>query len=368
MIQKILIILLLITITGCASIPYEDVIKVGYTGPLSGPVSGLGIDNMKGIELAIDAINAQGGINGKQIELIVEDDTFQSAKLIITFEKLTSVDQVDVVLSSTYNGILSAASIADEKEVVLVNSMDSTQEIADAGEYVFGAGIYAELNGVHFAQVVANTFNQSKVALVYNNDEAFVTLIRNSFEDTYDDLNGTIVFEDTFGFATTDFRGTLQKIAQTNVTSVVLIGWDESGFFVKQAKELGLDLDVIGLATFTSAGFKNNAGNVTGVNFLSWDPEDAGQKEIVRLYEGKYGSKPNNPLFVALGYDAMLAVADALSRGGDLHEAMYSVQDVQGLTGILSMDEDGIVRSIDAQDTVFTILANGAFEKVGKIE
>jgi len=329
-------------------------ILIGFVGPLSGPVSTLGIENLRGIELAVDDINERGGINGRKVRLIVEDDQFQSVNTVNSFSKLTNIDGVSLVLSPTYNGILSLAEVAQQKKIPLVNSIDATEEIARAGDYVFAIGIYAEGHGSNFARFMFDDLKKTEAAIIYNNDESFVTLIKDRFINDYEEKGGQVVVENSFSFSTTDFRTILLKLRQANIENVVLIGWDETGHFVKQANEMNMDLSIVGLATFTSEGFKANSGGITkGIYHLGWDTDSDEYRSFDSKYENKYNTKSNQLLFAALGYDAMNYILKAIERGGEISKSLYDVPEFNGFTGPVVMSPDGIVRTINAQNSIF---------------
>jgi ABC-type branched-subunit amino acid transport system substrate-binding protein len=142
------------------------------------------------------------------------------------------------------------------------------------------------------------------------------------------------------------------------IDAVLLIGWDEAGFFIKQSNELGFIPTVFGLASFSSPGFINNAGqNSIPLYYLGWDQGSKEYKDIVKKYQAEYNSLPSEPLFVALGYDSMSFILKTLEKGSSSQEFGKNIYEtsVVGLTGTLKLDRDGIVRGITAQSKIFRV-------------
>ncbi len=325
----------------------NEKIKIGWSGPLSGPVATLGEQNLRGIQLAIKDFGKE------KIDLLVEDDQFVAKNTVSTYEKFKG-NNVLMMLSPTYNGLMALASKADKDKIFVINSIDASSEIADAGEYILGIGYYADGHGVNFARSI-ESYGANKVAVFYNQGETFTQLIVNSFKSQF---RGNVVLVEGYKPDINDFRTTITKMKNLGVDVVLLIGWDEAGFFIKQSNELGFTPSVFGLASFSSPGFASNAGkhNIP-LNYLGWDQESAEYKEIVRKYQAEFNSLPSEPLFVALGYDSMSLILKALERGYTSKEFGKNIYEISlnGLTGTLALDRDGIVRGITAQSKIFRV-------------
>jgi ABC-type branched-subunit amino acid transport system substrate-binding protein len=290
--------------------------------------------------------------NGR-VNLLTEDDQFNAKNSISAYEKLKN-QNVFMMLSPTYNGIIALAQRADKDKIFVANSIDSSSEIAKAGEYVLGIGYYADGHGANFARTIENS-KASKVAVFYNQGETFTQLIVDAFKDKF---KGNLVLVEGYKPGSSDFRTTISKMKNLGVDTVLLIGWDESGFFIRQSDELGFAPKLFGLASFTSAGFLNNAGKTKiPLYYLGWDQESNEYKEIVRKYKQEYGADPSQPLFVALGYDAGTFILKTLEKGTDPDEFRKNLftSSVSGLTGQLNLDPDGIVRGITAQSKLFKV-------------
>ena len=353
--KKILLVLATLVMTVIVESPLKaqqkeavvDAVAIGWFGPLSGPVASLGEQNLRGVQLAIKDFGAG------RVKLLAEDDRFTAKDSLSAYEKLKS-EKVFMMMSPTYNAVIALASKAGRDKILVANSLDASSEVANAGEYVLGLGYYADGHGNNFAQAILR-HGASRVAVFYNQGETFTQLIVNAFKEKYP---GNVVLIEGYDPSSTDFRTSITKMKNLNVDTVLLIGWDESGFFVRQSDTLGFTPSVFGLASFTSLGFLSNAGkSKLSLYYLGWDPQSKEYQEIVLRYKEQYGEAPSQPLFVALGYDAMTFVLKTLDRGltpEQFRKNIYSTS-FHGLTGNFQLDNDGIVRGITSQSRLFKV-------------
>ncbi len=342
------IIVLALFLVACSPQINKETVKVGWVGPLSGDGGSFGQDNFLGVEAAVDTLNKQGGINGKHVQLLVEDDQLDETMMINTYQKFTKIDNVDVILSPDYGGLLSVVAQADQDQVVIVNSLDTSDELAESGEYLFAVGIHDENIGYALAEF-ANQYDN--IAVIYNLDP-LTSLIESAFEDKYE---GNLIIAEGYTFETTDFRTPLLKVEDAD--AIVVIGFDETGFIFKQMKQLGMTQTKIAMDTVTSEAFLANAGEAAeGIYFSSWDATGDDYQALAK----RMSRTPDQPLFTAAGYDAMMFVAKAMSTGTNLHNSMYTTQ-MQGVTGELTMSPDGIVRTVSEE---MYQVQNGKFVKL----
>ena len=127
----LLIVLALMALTGCTGnfVKDEEVIKIGFSGALTGPNAALGVNNQRGVQMAVDKLNSEDGINGLPVEIVYLDDQFEGKQTIINFQKFVDIDKVDVVLTTTYGGSMSVAEFADQIALLLLAT--ERQQITD---------------------------------------------------------------------------------------------------------------------------------------------------------------------------------------------------------------------------------------------
>ncbi len=367
--KKLLMVLLVVVLlTGCANQRNvkEDTITLGWIGALSGDAASLGINNMRGIQIATDEINLQGGINGKKVNVLFEDDQFDGKLTRNIYEKMTKLQDIDVVMSWTYSGILNLASQADKDNKLIINTVDTSDELAKAGENIFGIGVWDDGIGYTLADYLTNNLKQTKAGIVYNNEDAFPVLTTNAFVKRFAEKGGKIVFQNAYNFDTADFRSHIIK--GNEVDYIILIGYDEAGLVIKQARETGIRAQFLGIDMFISKNFyENSNGGAKGSYFTYWEASESERYSgFLEKYKEKFGEESDNVLLAVTGYDAMKILAEAIENSNGSVESikseLYKVKDYEGLAGSLTMDSDGMVRSI--REEMYQLTGKGEFVKV----
>jgi branched-chain amino acid transport system substrate-binding protein len=329
----------------------KEVVKIGFIGPLSGDAAIIGEESLKGVQLAVDQLNSKS--DDIEFELTVKDDMLDDKETITQYRQLVDVQGVDYILTPTYGAFFSLAKQAEQDAVILMNPLDASEELADLGYTTFAIGIYDEGIGYAIADHLTKE-DVKEVGLVMNLEDPFILLVADAFKQKFKGK----VQEESYTFDTKDFRTTLTKLSSYEY--IVLLGWEETGLVVKQAKELGMDTQFIGIDTFASEDFKKNSGyQHEGLLFTFWKGSEQSQiyKGMLSSYKAKYAKDPESVLFVATGYDAMSVLGKAITECSDEVECAadllrYKLKDFQGATGSISIDPDGITRSI--QETIFT--------------
>ncbi len=321
----------------------NETVQIAWIGPLSGETASLGKDNLGGAQLAVKEINEKGGIRGKKVQLIIEDDEMKEKQTLMAYHKITGLYDVKAILSPSYGGVLSLAPIVESTDKVIINSLDTSEELAQAGKNVFAVGIYDEGIGYTLASFAEKKGFKS-AGVIFNTDDPFMVLIKDSFADKFE---GDVKTSAYVG-ATTDFRQQVIKLQDVDV--IIVLGWDEAGLAVKQIRQLGIEKPIFGIDTVTSKDFLENAGEAAeGMYFTSWDSETSKYKRFLEDFKSLRGALPEQPLFAAAGYDSVMVVAKSLESDLPLTESLYELEDFQGVTGTISMSQDGIVRTVREQ-------------------
>ncbi|MEK6959561.1 MAG: ABC transporter substrate-binding protein [Nanoarchaeota archaeon] len=338
--------------TGCSSSQTTgaailDPIVIGWSGSLTGDTAKVGIPNKEGVETAIDEINKNGGVNGRPLQLIAEDDQFDTVKFQTNYNKLVNIKGTKAIISPTYGGLLSIAEQAKKDGVIVIDSLDTSDELANAGDNIFAAGVNDEMIGWTLAEFIPPN---ETVTIIQDAQEPFMELMTDSFTKRF---TGNVSLIEKYDPADHDSRTLALKAKDSGATVVALFGFDETGLIAKQVKTISPGMKIVGVDTFATEGFRENAqGEHEGAYFTNWDLSDSAEAIAFKeAYEKKFGKPLDSPLYAATGHDAMLVVEKALRTGGELKDALYKVKDVKGASGNLTMDADGVVRSI--KETMF---------------
>jgi len=343
----------------------EDIIKIGVVLPLTGSGAAYGQDSQRGIELATEEINNQGGIKGKKIQLVMEDDQSVPKTSTLAVTKLINQDKVQVIIGSDLSScVLADAPVAEKAKVVLLSPGASNPRITQAGDYIFRNWISDELEGSRMAEFMFNDMKLRNIAILYINNEYGVGL-KEVVERRFKELGGNILLSESYEQDEMDFRTQLTKIKKLNPEGIYLPGYyKEMAHIVNQAKELGVKNQFYSCVCFEDPELLKIAGkNADGVIYSTpfYDPNSLEEhiRQFLKSFEEEFNREPG--IFAGHGYDALKIVTLAIERGGYSGEAikneLYKVRDFPGVSGNTSFDENGDVVKPVAIKTV----KNGVF-------
>ncbi len=324
-----------------------DTVTIGWIGPLTGDAAAVGTDSAKMAQLSVDAVNAQGGIDGKMLHLIVEDDKYSTEKSIGAYEKLVRVDGVKIILMQTYGSLFALSDRAERDGVVLVGVLDSNDNLANLGKHVFSLGVESESISKMLSGY-ANTQGFKKAGILYFESDTFFPYIKDLFVSLFD---GASVAEG-YVAGLHDFRTPLLKMKDEGVDVFVCFGYDECGSAIYQARTLGIDTPLLMAGTIMSPALHELArGYAEGGVFTFWiaskDKEPA--RSVLERFKAKEGRMPFVDVFSLPAYDAVQATSSALSSSGDysvnsFSRSLRNVRGLRGVTGAVNFSDDGTAR------------------------
>lgn len=332
----------------------EESIKVGLNYELSGGVATYGQGLTEGIELAFEEINAAGGVLGKQIEMVKVDNKSDSAEAANVSTRLATRDNVVAILGAATSGNTKGAiPPAVQNKVPIVSASATADDVTvdsngKVREYAFKTCFSDSFQGVTMANFAYNDLGFKKAAILKDNTSDYARGLATAFNDTFTQLGGEVLIEEAYAEKETDFKTVLTNIKGENPEVLFVPGYyEEVGLIVKQARELGLDVPVLGGDGYDSPKLVEIAGeeNLNKVFYTNhYSPEDDAEN-VVKFREAfskKYGREADG--FNALGYDLAYLLADALERAGEANpekvkDALAATEGFKGVTGTLSMDE-----------------------------
>ncbi len=349
----------------------SDVIKVGGIFPLSGGVAVYGIGCQDGVEMAIEEINAAGGINGKQVVLIAEDDEGNPEKTVNAYKKLTTKDGVKVIIGSLTSGCTAAiTSLAQAQGVVMIAPAATQADITDAGDFVFRACFIDPFQGTVGGKFASENLGKSKAAILYDIGNDYSVGLYDNFKVSFEANGGTIVSAESYNTGDKDFNAQLTKIKNAKPDVIYLPDYYATvALIAKQLRAQGIDAPIIGADGWD--GIVGNAGDEVLNGFYSnhyaADSTDAKVVNFVKDYETKYGSTPVS--FAALGYDCVYLLKDAMTAAktdSDPKAIRDALKATNGsyLTGDLSFDakrnpvKSAVMLEIVKKDGVLTPVYN----------
>jgi branched-chain amino acid transport system substrate-binding protein len=324
-------------------------IKIGYIGPLTGPSAVLGMDAVKAVEIAVSDVNKTGGVNGRKVELISEDDQYLTKNTVSAYEKLVNVDKVKVIMVASYGGLFAVMDKAEKDGVIIINPLDCNKEVANASKNIFCLATETESIGTSLADQMISEGKKS-AGIMYSTKDTFMAIVTNAFKKEFEAKGGKVQIE-SFNYEDKDFRTQLLKLKDAKAEGLVLLGHDEVGLIMKQARDLGLKQAFYTTGTITSPVAQElAAGNAEGTIFAYWDADMT--NGLAKAFDDKFkalvGRGPILPLTTHPAYDAtniLLTKVFPAIKGEITSSAVKSgllkISNYQGSTGLVTIDKTG---------------------------
>lgn len=350
----LLMALTLTLISGCGGSANANEIKIGINYELTGEVASYGQASVDGIELAIDEINAAGGIDGKKIVAVKYDNKSDKSQATTLATKLMTQDKVVAVLGPATSGAFKATIPEAIKNKVVVASGSATSDevtVDENGvkEYAFRICFTDSYQGTAMANYALNNMKQTKAVVIMDNGSDYAKGLAANFTTTFEAGGGEVVATEAFVAGDTDFNAILTKIKGQDFGVIFIPGYyEEAGLIIRQAREQGIDTPILGadgfgapeLTELAGADALNNVFFSSHFSSLDKDPSVTG---FIESFKTKHGKEPDQ--FAALGYDLAMFLADGIKRAGStdtvaIKDALASTKDFVGITGSFSMDEN----------------------------
>ena len=322
-------------------------ILVGYYGDLSGRTSSFGQSTKNGVEMAADEINKAGGIDGRQIQIITEDDQGEPNKAATVVTKLINQDKVVALLGEVASSnTLAAAPKAQEAKVPMISPSSTNPAVTEIGDYIFRVCFIDPFQGEVMAKFAAQNLKAKRAAILYDFNADYSRGLQQFFKRSFTGLGGEIVSEQSYTQGDRDFSGQLTQIRGANPDVIYVPGYyGEVGVIANQTKQLGIKAPLLGGDGWDAPQLWELGGAALNGDYISNhysvdDPSPAIQK-FVADYKARFKILPD--ALAALGYDSMKVLADAIRRAGStentkLRDAIAQTKNFPGVTGSISLD------------------------------
>ena len=373
-----LLAVLALAVAGCGE-EEQGPFRIGVMESVTGPGETYGTVSVQSKQLAVDEINAAGGINGRMLELIVEDSKCNAQDAITAYNKLTDVDGVKIILGTSCSGaMLGAAPLAEKEGIVMFSGLATNPDIAEAGDYIFRTSLSDATVGVDTGNVL--WADGIRRLATINESTDYAEGLRRTTTAHFEKLGGQIVAAESYPTDTTDFRTQLTKLLSANPEALHVAAQAEAsgGTIIKQVRELGYDgpiySDVVPVGT-TALEIAGEAA--TGVKAITpdLDPANAKAQEVLAAFREKY-DYVTLPWFLGSAYDNVYITAECLKKTGDDQDAdgfrdcLYDITWSGTIGEDYSFDEKGEV--VGLANAVLEVLpvadrteANGGYRVLG---
>lgn len=329
---------------------FQGSYNIGGMYPLSGDGAAYGIPIQRATKIALDEINAKGGINGKKFEIIYEDSKCNPKDGNAAAQKLVNIDKVKVIIGGVCSGeTIAAAKITEPNKVILISPSATSPDITQAGDFVFRVAPSDAYAGIVSSEYAFNVL-KSKKASVISETTDYAQGLRKVFKENFVGLGGKIVSDETYNPEDTDFRTQVTKVKSANpdVIFVVPQAPAKGILLVKQIKEAGLKQQLLTAEVLTGRNVvKDNADNLEGLIGVEQKLDENAPKTSALLakYNQQTGEGAPFPAYMAGAYDVVYLLAEAIEKNGydseKIRDFLYNVKDYDGAVGKLTIDKNG---------------------------
>ena len=330
----------------------DEPYRIGVMESVTGPGETYGNVAVQAKQMAVDEINAAGGINGRMIELIVEDEKCNAQDAITAYRKLTDVDGVKIILGTSCSGaMLGAAPLAEGEGVVMFSGLATNPDIANAGDYIFRTAMSDAQVGIDTGNVLWADGVRTLATITEATD--YAEGVRRTSVEQFEKRGGQLVGEERYASDVTDFRSQITKLLNANPDGLHVAAQSEfsGGTIVKQARELGYEgpiySDIVPIGT-TALEIAGDAATGMKAITADLDPANSKAQQVITNFREKY-DYVTLPWYLGSAYDDVYITAECLKQTEDDQDAdgfrdcMYDVTWSGAIGNNYSFDEDGEV-------------------------
>ncbi len=325
-----------------------DVIKVGEYASLTGKEATFGISSHEGTLLAVEELNAAGGVLGKQIKLMTEDTQSKPGEPATVVNKLISRDSAVAILGEVASSrSLEAAPICQQNKIPMISPSSTNPKVTETGDYIFRVCFIDPFQGTVMANFASQTLKAKKVAIFTDAKSDYSKGLAKFFKDKFEANGGTITSELDYNGGDKDFKAQLTTIRASSPDAVFVPGYyTDVALICIQAKQLGLDVPLLGGDGWESEKLTEIGKEAVEGNYFSthYHPDVGSDmsKKFLASYQKRFNGKVPDAL-AANGYDSMMLLADAIKRAGGtdaakLRDAIASTKDLTLVTGSITIN------------------------------
>ncbi|WP_231962312.1 ABC transporter substrate-binding protein [Opitutus sp. GAS368] len=352
----------------------EGPIKIGEYGAFSGKEAAFGIAARKGAILAFEEANATGGVLGRKVELLTEDNQSKAGESATIAKKFVSRDKVIAVLGGNpSSNSLEAAPILQNAKIPMIAISSTNPRVTETGNYIFRVCFIDPFQGAVLAKFAKDTLHAKRAAIITSVNNAYSVGISKVFREKFTAAGGEVVIEQKHSEGDKDFRAQLTAIKAAGVDCIFhSSNYTEGALICIQARQFGFTGPIFGGDAWEAPQLIEIGGAAVEGTYYSThaSPESTApvMQNFIRKFRARWdGETPDS--IAALGYDAAALLFDALKRAGTtdsakLREAIATTRDFSGVTGHITIDPD---RNATKSAVILTV-KNGKFAYVETVD
>ena len=325
-----------------------DKVRIGVFMSTTGSTANFGISSVNGIKMAADEINAAGGINGKQVELLVQDDRSDASEAATIVTKFVTQDKVNAVIGEVASSrSIAAAPIAQNAKIPMLTPSSTNPEVTKKGDFIFRSCFIDPYQGAAIAQFAAKTLGAKTAAIMVDRKNDYSTGLEKVIDETFAKFGGKIVATQSYQEGDQDFNAQLTSLKGSNPEVIFVPGYyNDVGLIAKQARDKGITVPLIGGDGWDSEQLYKIGGTALNGSYFTnhYSPFDT-QPNVVKFvndYKKRYNSTPD--ALAATAYDAANIMFDAIKRskslsGPDIRDALAATNAFPGVTGTVTFNQ-----------------------------
>ena len=325
----------------------QGTIKIGEFASMTGKEATFGQASHKGTLLAVEEVNARGGVLGKKLELITEDNQSKAGESATIVRKFISRDKVVAVIGEVASSrSLEAAPVCQNAKIPMITPSSTAPEVTAKGNYIFRVCFIDPFQGTVMAKFARDTLKVRRVALITSVSSAYSVGLAKYFKERFAADGGTVVLEQRFSEGEKDFRAQLTAIKSAGVEGIfVPTYYSEAALICRQARDLGLNLPIFGADGWESPELVEIGGKAVERTYFATHYSPENQDPVVVKFNDRFRKRWGDvsDTLTGLGYDAVMMLADAIQRAGTtdsakLRDALAATKDFKGVTGTITLD------------------------------
>jgi branched-chain amino acid transport system substrate-binding protein len=332
-----LLLIVMMAVTGCGSsssstsgtTDTKGPIKIGFLGAKTGNVAMYGLNTMKGLNMAVAEINGSGGLLGRQVEILSEDNAGDKAQALNITKKYVTQDKVAAIIGDPTTGITKVAGqVANENKTVIMSAGSTGTNVVEIGPYVFRDTLLDTVAAPATATYMVKEKGWKNVALITSKNNDYSVSLSAIFKKAVQDAGGTIITEEFMNDKDTDFSGIVTNIKSKKPDVLLFSGYyTEGALIMKKVREVGMkDIVMVGGdglqgEDFMKIGKEAVEGSVSYAGFSPEQPTEKTKKFIDSFKAKNNGEEPD--LFAAQGYDALMLIAQAIKDANSADPSVF---------------------------------------------
>lgn len=344
----------LLSIKSYAQEKEVETIKIGAILPLTGGIAEYGERCKKGIDLAVEEINKQGGINGKTVEVIYEDSKGVAKEGVSATQKLINIDKVKSIIGAVASSVsLAIERITTQNEVILISPASSSPKLTGISPFFFRTWPSDVLEASVIADFAYKKLRIKKVVIIYVNNDYGIGL-KEEFKKTFTNFGGKVLLVEGYPQDSKEFRSILTKVKAKKPQAIYLAGYHkEMAFATKQIREMKIKSQILGDADYgieELLTITKEASEGAIYATPTYDPKKGTKSmlEFADSFKQKYGKEPS--IFEANAYDAMGILSSAIKSSGyesrNISDYISKLKNYDGASGSITFEKGDVKKAI----------------------